>query len=58
MNEQYDFEEHLELYKDLYMHEGFAEEDAEALSLNLMRACGIKTEPFYEKYSGSRKSVH
>lgn len=58
MNEQYDFEEHLELYKEFYMQEGFAEADAEELSLNLMRACGVKTEPFYEEYSRSRKSVH
>ncbi len=58
MNEQYEFEEHLELYKDLYMHEGFAPEDAEALSLNLMRACGVKTEPFYEEYARNRKAVH
>ena len=58
MNEQYDFEEHLELYKDLYMSEKFTAEDAELLALNLMRACGINTEPFYEEYSRNRKSVH
>lgn len=58
MNEQYDFEEHLELYKSLYMSEKFTAEDAEELALSLMRACGVKTEPFYEEYSRSRKSVH
>lgn len=58
MNEQYNFEEHLELYKDLYISEKFSAEDAELLALNLMRACGIKTEPFYEEYSRNRKSVH
>lgn len=58
MNEQYEFEEHLELYKSLYMGEGFPESDAEELSLDLMRKCGIDVEERYEEYARSRKSVH
>lgn len=58
MNEQYEFEEHFEMYKNLYMCEGFEEKDAEELSITLMRSCGVKTEPFYEEYSRNRKDVH
>lgn len=58
MNEQYDFEEHLEFYKDLYMSEKFSPEDAEVLALNLMRTCGVEVEPYYEEYARSRKAVH
>lgn len=58
MNEQYEFEEHLEYYKHLYMSEGFAPEDAELLSINLMKACDIPVEPYYEQYSSTRKAVH
>lgn len=58
MNEQYDFEEHLEYYKSLYMSEGFSESDAEELSIHLMQSCGVKVEPYYENFTGRRKTVH
>lgn len=58
MNEQYEFEEHLEFYKSLYMSEGFPESDAEELSLDLMRKCGIDVEKRYEERSGSGKDLH
>ncbi len=58
MNEQYDFEEHLEFYKQLYMSEGFAESDAEEISLTLMRTCGVEVGPYYEEYARSRKAIH
>lgn len=58
MNEQYEFEEHLELYKSLYMSEGFPESDAEEMSLDLMRKCGVNVEPFYENITRRRKTIH
>lgn len=58
MNEQYEFEEHLALYKDLYMSEKFTEEDAEMLAINLMRACGVNVEKYYEKPTNSGTDLH
>lgn len=58
MTEQYEFEEHLELYKSLYMSEGFPEGDAEEMSLDLMRKCGIDVEEYYAELTSRRKTVH
>jgi len=45
----YDFEEHLTLYKELYMSEGFDEDDAEKMAVHLMELCNIDVSQYHEQ---------